>query len=107
VAPGGAVRRKSGDARDDKGKGDGFIESGCWTEAFFIVLGRPTELHVLGGRSSVAGTGSPQRLHIHFLEKAIWDGAHQEHDPRPEPRQVDDITPAVDRFQNAASNLIG
>jgi hypothetical protein len=28
-------------SRDDKGKGDGSIESGCWTEAFFITLGGP------------------------------------------------------------------
>jgi hypothetical protein len=27
--------------RDDKGKGNGSIESGCWTEAFFIALGGP------------------------------------------------------------------
>jgi hypothetical protein len=27
--------------RDDKGKSDGSIESGCWTEAFFITLGGP------------------------------------------------------------------
>ena len=27
--------------RDDKGKGDGSVESGCWTEAFFITLGGP------------------------------------------------------------------
>jgi hypothetical protein len=29
-------RRSLGFARDDKGKGKGSIESGCWTEAFFI-----------------------------------------------------------------------
>jgi hypothetical protein len=27
--------------RDDKGKGNGSIESGCWTEAFFITLDGP------------------------------------------------------------------
>jgi hypothetical protein len=25
-------------SRDDKGKGNGSIEGGCWTEAFFITL---------------------------------------------------------------------
>ncbi|MDT7816018.1 MAG: hypothetical protein QOJ42_5934 [Acidobacteriaceae bacterium] len=33
--------RSLGFARDDKGKGNGSIESGCWTEAFFITLGGP------------------------------------------------------------------
>ncbi len=33
--------RSLGFARDDKGKGDGSIKSGCWTEAFFITLGGP------------------------------------------------------------------
>ena len=28
-------------ARDDKGKGNGSTESGCWTEAVFITLGGP------------------------------------------------------------------
>jgi hypothetical protein len=27
--------------RDDKGKGNGFTEGGCWTGAFFISLGGP------------------------------------------------------------------
>jgi hypothetical protein len=36
-------------ARDDKGKGVGSIESGCWTEAFFISLGGP-EAHDFSGR---------------------------------------------------------
>ena len=31
---GGKNCRSLGFARDDKGKGDGSIESGCWTEAF-------------------------------------------------------------------------
>ena len=35
--------------RDDKGKGDGSIESGCWTEAFFITLGGP-KAHDYSGR---------------------------------------------------------
>ena len=34
-------RRSLGCARDDKGKGNGSIESSCWTEAFFITLGGP------------------------------------------------------------------
>ena len=34
-------RRSLGFARDDKGKGNGSIESSCWTEAFLIVLGGP------------------------------------------------------------------
>ena len=33
--------RKSGYARDDKGEGHGSMESGCWTEAFFITFGGP------------------------------------------------------------------
>ena len=33
--------RSLGFARDDKGKGNGSIDSGCWTEAFFITLGGP------------------------------------------------------------------
>src|ERR1700741_2835415 len=33
--------RSLGFARDDKGKGDRSVESGCWTEAFFITLGGP------------------------------------------------------------------
>jgi hypothetical protein len=32
-------RRSLGFARDDKGNGYGSVESGCWTEAFFITLG--------------------------------------------------------------------
>ena len=31
--------RSLGYARDDKGKGNGLIESGCWTEAFFSLGG--------------------------------------------------------------------
>jgi hypothetical protein len=34
-------RRSLGLARDDKGKGNGSIESGCRTGAFFITLGGP------------------------------------------------------------------
>ena len=34
-------RRSLGFARDDKGKGNGSIEIGGWTEAFFIILGGP------------------------------------------------------------------
>jgi hypothetical protein len=30
--------RSLGFARDDKGKGNGSVESGCCTEAFFITL---------------------------------------------------------------------
>ncbi len=32
---------KKSQRRDDKRKGDGSIESGCWTEAFFITLDGP------------------------------------------------------------------
>jgi hypothetical protein len=39
-----------GFARDDKGKGNGSIESGCWTEAFFITLGGP-QAHDSSGRN--------------------------------------------------------
>jgi len=34
-------RRSLGFARDDKGRGNGSIESSCRTEAFFITLGGP------------------------------------------------------------------
>jgi hypothetical protein len=48
------VAGESGEAgnpgtRDDKGKGDGFIECGCWTEAFFITFGGP-QAHNSSGR---------------------------------------------------------
>ena len=33
--------RSLGFARDDKGKGDGALESGCRTESFFIAFGGP------------------------------------------------------------------
>jgi hypothetical protein len=33
-------RRSLGFARDDKGKGNGSIESDCWTEAIFLHLGQ-------------------------------------------------------------------
>jgi hypothetical protein len=33
--------RSLGFARDDKGKGDASMESGCWTEGVFITLGGP------------------------------------------------------------------
>jgi hypothetical protein len=35
--------------RDDKGEGGASIESGCWTEAFFITLGGP-QAHGNSGR---------------------------------------------------------
>jgi hypothetical protein len=48
-------RRKTADpspslrfGRDDKGKGDSSIESGCRTEAFFIFLGGPQAHPTLG-----------------------------------------------------------
>jgi hypothetical protein len=34
--------------RDDKGKGNGSIESGCWTDAFFIAFGEPQAHQTLG-----------------------------------------------------------
>jgi hypothetical protein len=33
--------RSLGFARDDKGKGNGFVESGCRTEGFLITLDKP------------------------------------------------------------------
>jgi hypothetical protein len=41
--------RSLGFARDDKGEGDGSIQSGCWTEAFFITFGGP-QAHDSSGR---------------------------------------------------------
>jgi hypothetical protein len=35
----GPTARRGG--RDDKGEDEASIESGCWTEAFFITLGGP------------------------------------------------------------------
>jgi hypothetical protein len=59
-------RRSLGFARDDKGKGNGFIESGCWTEAFF---GSETTFH---GRSPspLSSRAKPRDLRFRgpFLE---------------------------------------
>ena len=41
--------------RDDKGKADRSIKSGCWTEAFFITLGGP-KAHYSSGRDDKVAT---------------------------------------------------
>ena len=63
LVAGGKNCRSLGFARDDKGKGDRSVESGCRTEAFFITLGGP-KAHDSSGRddNSVAAKVS------HFLE---------------------------------------
>jgi hypothetical protein len=58
--------RSLGFARDDKGKGDGSIENGCWTETFFITLGGP-QAHENSGRDDKVvyevGDDSPWQKH--------------------------------------------
>src|SRR6202453_4032015 len=46
------------------------------------------------------------RLHVHLFEARAWNGAHQQHDPDPEPGHVGNIAPPVNRFQYAAGDLV-
>ncbi len=93
--------RSLGFARDDKGKCNGSIGSGCWPEAFFITLvsrapmTSPVEMttdkvarRIPPNRPSVAGTGNrPCDLPTRNLESSARDDkfiADEDLSPRPE-----------------------
>jgi hypothetical protein len=54
-------RRQVVAPRDDKGKGDGSIKSGCWSEAFFITLDGSQAQDDSGRDAGVNETHSNQR----------------------------------------------